>query len=354
MVNTRSNDTSLIRNLVPMETQIANLTSGLAQLTQMFQNLEGRLNNGEGPSQRRDNGGHNGANIGGTYGRLTKIGFPKFDGEGALYGVHINTGGIAKFVSDQAVVKLSKSKCSRTLRMLMTLFCNALRLGSTLTSTRPDIAFVVEKFSRYTSNPSALHWQALGYFDASWINNMEDHSSTSGWVFLLGGGATSWASKKQTCITSSTMDSEFVALAAAGNEAEWLRNLVYEIPLWPKPISTISIRCDSAATLAKAYSQVYNDGPVVMKLICGIRIVVIVSDEGQVFDVIRVGIVTDMAQLSQLRHQWLKTYITIEELEHALLKYGKNDDMDRKEVISEVDSNHEADKNFLRKEHEKS
>ncbi|GJR15371.1 ribonuclease H-like domain-containing protein [Tanacetum coccineum] len=47
-------------------------------------------------------------------------------------------------------------------------------------------------------------------------------------------------------------------LAAAGNEAEWLRNLIYEIPLWPKPISTISIRCDSAATLAKAYSQVYN------------------------------------------------------------------------------------------------
>nr|GEW94348.1 zinc finger, CCHC-type [Tanacetum cinerariifolium] len=55
------------------------------------------------------------------------------------------------------------------------------------------------------------------------------------------------------------MEFEFVALAAAGNEAEWLRNLVYEIPLWPKLIFTISIRCDSAATLAKAYSQVYSD-----------------------------------------------------------------------------------------------
>nr|GEV74698.1 zinc finger, CCHC-type [Tanacetum cinerariifolium] len=126
-------------------------------------------------------------------------------------------------------------------------------------STRPDIAFAVGKLSRYTSNPSALHRQALeGYSDASWINNMKDHSSTSGWVFLLRGGAISWASNKQTCITSSTMESEFVALDAAGNEAEWLRNLIYEIPLWPKPISTISIRCDSAATLAKTYSQVYN------------------------------------------------------------------------------------------------
>ncbi|KAK9078203.1 hypothetical protein SSX86_002260 [Deinandra increscens subsp. villosa] len=150
-------------------------------------------------------------------------------------------------------------------------------------STRPDIAFAVGKLSRYTSNPNTHHWHALnrvfkylkgtkdyglyysgfpsvleGYTDASWITNSEDYSSTSGWVFLLGGGAISWASKKQTCITHSTMESEFVALDAAGKEADWLRNLIYEIPLWPKPISPISIRCDSVATLAKAYSQTYN------------------------------------------------------------------------------------------------
>ncbi|GJW76785.1 hypothetical protein Tco_0138467 [Tanacetum coccineum] len=59
-----------------------------------------------------------------------------------------------------------------------------------------------------------------GYTSASWISNSEDNSSTSGWVFLLGGGVISWASKKQTCITSSTMKSKFVALAAAGKKAE--------------------------------------------------------------------------------------------------------------------------------------
>nr|GFB71056.1 zinc finger, CCHC-type [Tanacetum cinerariifolium] len=58
------------------------------------------------------------------------------------------------------------------------------------------------------------------YSDASWTNHVEDLSFTSGYVFLLGGGAISWASKKKTCITSSTMESEFVALAAAGKEAE--------------------------------------------------------------------------------------------------------------------------------------
>ncbi|GJQ93504.1 hypothetical protein Tco_0004643 [Tanacetum coccineum] len=77
-------------------------------------------------------------------------------------------------------------------------------------STRPDIAYAVGRLSRYPS------WNG---------------------VFLLGGGAISWASKKQTCNTSSTIESEFVALAAAGKEAEWLRNLIHEIPIRPKPIA---------------------------------------------------------------------------------------------------------------------
>nr|GEX14489.1 zinc finger, CCHC-type [Tanacetum cinerariifolium] len=47
-------------------------------------------------------------------------------------------------------------------------------------------------------------------------------------------------------------------LEAAGKEVEWLKNLLLEIPLWSKPIAPISIRCDSAATLAKAYSQMYS------------------------------------------------------------------------------------------------
>ncbi|GJV79184.1 zinc finger, CCHC-type containing protein [Tanacetum coccineum] len=125
-----------------------------------------------------------------------------------------------------------------------------------MTSTLPDTAYVVGKLSRYTSNPSTHHWHAIirvfkylkktidyglsyvgfplvleGYSDASWITNSEDHTSTSGWVFLLGRGAISWAFKKQTCITDSTMEAEFVALAGAGKEAEWLRNLIYEILL---------------------------------------------------------------------------------------------------------------------------
>ncbi|GKE16213.1 zinc finger, CCHC-type containing protein [Tanacetum coccineum] len=59
-------------------------------------------------------------------------------------------------------------------------------------------------------------------------------------------------------LSSSIMESEFVALAVAGKEAEWLKNIILKIPLWYKSIIPISILCDSVAALAKAYSQMYN------------------------------------------------------------------------------------------------
>ncbi|GJR45853.1 zinc finger, CCHC-type containing protein [Tanacetum coccineum] len=86
-----------------------------------------------------------------------------------------------------------------------------------MTCTRHDTAFVVV---------------LEGYTNASWISNSEDNSSISGCVFFLG--------------------------EAAGKEAKWLRNLILEISLWSKLIAHISIRCDSAATLANAYSQMDN------------------------------------------------------------------------------------------------
>ncbi|GJZ77065.1 zinc finger, CCHC-type containing protein [Tanacetum coccineum] len=73
-----------------------------------------------------------------------------------------------------------------------------------MTSTTPDIAYVIGRLSRFTSNPSRQHWKAItrvfkylrssmnyglsyvgypsvseAYSDASWINHVEDSSSTS-------------------------------------------------------------------------------------------------------------------------------------------------------------------------------
>ncbi|GKF20072.1 hypothetical protein Tco_0068710, partial [Tanacetum coccineum] len=67
---------------------------------------------------------------------------------------------------------------------------------------------------RFTSNPSRQLRQAITRV----FKYLKDSSSTSGWVFLLGGGGISLASKKQTCIIGSTIESEFVALAVLVQE----------------------------------------------------------------------------------------------------------------------------------------
>jgi hypothetical protein len=54
------------------------------------------------------------------------------------------------------------------------------------------------------------------------------------------------------------MESEFVALEKASTEAEWLRNLFADIPLWDKPLPSIAMHCDSQATIACAKNKIYN------------------------------------------------------------------------------------------------
>nr|GEV06564.1 zinc finger, CCHC-type [Tanacetum cinerariifolium] len=99
-----------------------------------------------------------------------------------------------------------------------------------MTSTRPDIAYAVGRLSRFTGNPSRQHWKAIIRI-FKYLRCAKNYGlSYVGYPSVLE-GAISWASKKQTCITGSTMESEFVALAAAGKETEWLRNLIHEIPI---------------------------------------------------------------------------------------------------------------------------
>lgn len=91
--------------------------------------------------------------------------------------------------------------------------------------THTDIAYVVNKLSRFTSNPGKDRWKALirvlrylrytinyglhftrypavleGYSDANWILDTKDLKSTSDYIFTIGGVTILWKSSKQTCI----------------------------------------------------------------------------------------------------------------------------------------------------------
>nr|GEX78884.1 hypothetical protein [Tanacetum cinerariifolium] len=59
-------------------------------------------------------------------------------------------------------------------------------------------------------------------------------------------------------ITGNSDKDEFLALAAAEKAAEWLRNMLLDIKLWPQPMPAISLHCDSHSTLSRAYNKVYN------------------------------------------------------------------------------------------------
>ena len=54
------------------------------------------------------------------------------------------------------------------------------------------------------------------------------------------------------------METELIALVSASEEANWLRDLLYEIPLWEKPIPPILIHCDSTAAIGRVKNRYYN------------------------------------------------------------------------------------------------
>jgi len=60
-----------------------------------------------------------------------------------------------------------------------------------------------------------------GYTNVSWITNASDNKLISEWVFILKGSVISWASKKQTYITHSTMEFKFITLAAIRRPYVW-------------------------------------------------------------------------------------------------------------------------------------
>ena len=54
------------------------------------------------------------------------------------------------------------------------------------------------------------------------------------------------------------MEAELIALVLASEEENWLRDLLYEIPLWENPIQPILIYCNSIATIGRVKNRYYN------------------------------------------------------------------------------------------------
>ena len=66
--------------------------------------------------------------------------------------------------------------------------------------------------------------QVIGYSDYDFAGCRDDRKSTSGFIFMMTRGAISWKSVKQTLISTSTMEAEYVACYEATCQAVWLKN----------------------------------------------------------------------------------------------------------------------------------
>lgn len=143
--------------------------------------------------------------------------------------------------------------------------------------TRPDLAFAVSMLARFQSNPGLEHWVAgkkvlrylqrtknnmlvfrriekhelevIGYSDASYKSDYDDLKSTSGYIFMMAGGAISWKSVKQSLTATSTMQAEYIAVHEATGQALWLRNFLLELKVVDFVQRPLKIFCDNAAAV---------------------------------------------------------------------------------------------------------
>lgn len=139
-----------------------------------------------------------------------------------------------------------------------------------VTGTRPDLCFAVNQVSQYMEKPKVHHWQAVkrifkylkrtinygilysskvgklqGYSDSDYANCLNTRKSITGYVFLNGSGAITWASRKQPIVTLSSMEAEYVAASSAAQEAVWLKRLFMELT---GDDVTIPLYVDNAST----------------------------------------------------------------------------------------------------------
>lgn len=69
----------------------------------------------------------------------------------------------------------------------------------------------------------------VGFTDSDWGNDKNDRKSISGYVFKVFNNTVSWASRKQSTVSLSSTEAEYISLANGVCEAKWLRSILKEL-----------------------------------------------------------------------------------------------------------------------------
>ncbi|KAA0039623.1 Retrovirus-related Pol polyprotein from transposon TNT 1-94 [Cucumis melo var. makuwa] len=110
------------------------------------------------------------------------------------------------------------------------------------------------------------HLEVIGYLDSDFAGCVDIRKSTFGYLFLLAEGAISWKSAKQSIITTSTMEAEFVACFEATVHGLWLRNFISGLGIVNSIAKPLRIYCDNSAAVFFSKNDKYSKGVKHMEL----------------------------------------------------------------------------------------
>jgi hypothetical protein len=148
-----------------------------------------------------------------------------------------------------------------------------------LCASRPDIMLSICMCARFQSNPKKCHlvavkrilrylghtsclgiWYPKGstfdlirYSDSDYARCMVDRKSTSGTCQFLGWSLVSWSSKKQTSVTLSTAEDEYVATGQCCAQLLWMRQTLQDFDY---NLSEVSLLCDNESAIRLADNPV--------------------------------------------------------------------------------------------------
>ena len=79
------------------------------------------------------------------------------------------------------------------------------------------------------NNPKMIHWYLVAFPDASFASDKDNRHSITGFVIYFCGAPISWKSKIQRSVTTSSTESEYIAIADVVKEIMYIRNLLRSI-----------------------------------------------------------------------------------------------------------------------------
>jgi hypothetical protein len=151
--------------------------------------------------------------------------------------------------------------------------------------TRPDLAYTVAALGRHSATPGADHQRALehalrylkatsdqrlvfqrgtpggtvlhSFVDADWASDVNNCKSMSGFVFMLGGTAVSWSSKKQTSVALSSTEAKYIVAAHTTKEVIWLKRLLIKLGL--DLDSPTVLHVDNQSAIAITHNPKFHD-----------------------------------------------------------------------------------------------